>query len=273
MRNLLNFIARYNNVIIFLILEGIAFSLITSENSYHNTRFIKGIRGITAVIDKSVSRTTSYFRLRETEERLAKENIILRNMLGKIEKEENTLFFSLTDSVYKQKYIWSVAEVVNNSVNRQKNFFTLNKGYNQNLAADMAVISDDGVAGVIVGCSSNYSVAMSLLNIDFRLSARIKSNGYFGSLNWDGKDYKHAVLTEIPQHVNLIAGDTVETTGYSAVFPEGIMVGIISDIEKSGSDFYRISVLLKADFKKLNYVSVIANLQKAEQQNLEKQFQ
>lgn len=273
MRNLLNFIAKYNNVIIFLILEGIAFSLITSGNNYHNARFIKGIRGITTGIDRSISRTRSYFSLRETEEKLAEENALLRNRLEQMGKKESNLFFPVTDSVYKQKYIWSAAGVINNSINRQNNYFTLNKGYNQNLATDMAVISDDGVAGIIIGCSSNYSVAMSLLNIDFRLSARIRSNGYFGSLSWDGRDYKYAVLTEIPQHVNVNEGDTVETTGYSAVFPEGLMVGIISDIEKSGSDFYKISVLLKCDFKKLQHVSVIANLQKTEQQNLETQFQ
>lgn len=273
MRNLLNFLARYNNVIIFLILEGIAFSLLTSGNSYHNTRLIKGIRGMSAGIERSFNRTMSYFRLRETEVTLTRENALLRNRIEQMRKRENSFVFSVTDSVYKQKYIWFSAEVINNSVNRQKNFFTLDKGFNQNLATDMAVISDDGVAGVIVGCSSNYSVVMSLLNIDFRLSARIRSNGYFGSLSWDGRDYRHAILSEIPQHVTLSAGDTVETTGYSAIFPEGLMVGIINEIEKSGSDFYRISVTLKADFKKLRFVNVIGNLQKAEQQNLEKQFQ
>ena len=86
----------------------------------------------------------------------------------------------------------------------------------------MAVTSVDGVAGVIVGCSENFSVAMSLLNLDFKLSARIKSNGYFGSLSWDGRDYRHAVLSEIPQHVTVSVGDTIETTGYSAIFPEGL---------------------------------------------------
>ena len=183
MRNLLNFLARYNNVIIFLILEGIAFSLLTSGNSYHNTRFIKGIRGITTGFERSFSSTRSYFRLRETEVILAGENSLLRNRLEQMGKKEINLFFPVTDSVYKQKYVWVSAEVVNNSVNRQKNFFTLDKGLNQNLATDMAVISDDGVAGIIVGCSSNYSVVMSLLNIDFRLSARIRSNGYFGSFS------------------------------------------------------------------------------------------
>jgi rod shape-determining protein MreC len=113
---------------------------------------------------------------------------------------------------------------------------------------------------------------MSLLNLDFKLSARIKSNGYFGSLSWDGRDYRYAILSEIPQHVLVNVGDTIETTGYSAIFPEGVIVGTVSDYEKFGGDFYKISVLLMADFKKLHFVDVIGNMKKTEQLELEKLF-
>ena len=273
MRNLLNFIAKYNNFIIFLILEGIAFSLLSKGNSYHNARVVKGIRSLTGGVEHTVSNTRAFFRLRELNLSLARENISLKNKIEQMGIKDDPLFFSVADSVYKQQYVWSSAEVVNNSVNRQKNFFTLNRGQYQNLAIDMAVTSDDGVAGVIVGCSSNYSVVMSVLNIDFRLSARIRSNGYYGSLSWDGRDCSHAILSEIPQHVSVSVGDTVETTGFSAVFPEGIMIGTISEFERSGSDFYRISVLLKTDFTKLHFVNVLGNLKKTEQLGLEKFYQ
>jgi rod shape-determining protein MreC len=273
MRNLLNFIIKYNNLIIFLILEGIAFFLLSTANNYHNSRIIKGVRGLTSGIERKVSNAKTYFHLREIGQDLARENIVLKNKIESLEKKKENLFFSVIDSVYGQQYVWSSAEVVNNSVNRQKNFLTLNKGSRQDLAIDMAVASGDGVVGVIVACSDNYSVAMSVLNIDFRLSSRIKSNGYFGSLSWDGRDISHAVLSEIPQHVSVNVGDTVETTGFSAVFPEGIMVGTISEFEKTGSDFYRISVLLRTDFKKLHFVNVIGNMRKTEQLELEKPFQ
>ena len=136
----------------------------------------------------------------------------------------------------------------------------------------MSVVSANSVAGVVVGCSRNYSVVMSLLNLDFKLSARIKSNGYFGSLSWDGRDYRYAVLSEIPQHVLVNVGDTIETTGYSAIFPEGVMVGTVRDYEKFGGDFYKISVSLITDFKKLHFVDVIGNMKKTEQLELEKLF-
>jgi len=273
MRNLLNFLARYNNLIIFLVLQGIAVYLLSTGNNYHNSRFVKGFRSLTAGIEKRVSTINSYFQLRDISQLLARENAALRTSIERLSASSDQLFFSVTDTVHFQQYTFTSAQVVNNTLNRQKNFFTLNKGSIQGMKVDMAVISGDCVAGVIVGCSKNYSVAMPLINPDFRLSARLRKNGYFGSLSWDGSDVRHVTLNEIPQHVTFGVGDTVETTGYSAIFPEGIMIGTISDFEKSGGDFYKIRIALGADFRKLSYVTVIGNLRKEEQLELENQFQ
>jgi rod shape-determining protein MreC len=273
MRNLLNFLVRYNNLIIFLFLEGIAFYLLSTANNYQNSRLLNGVRGMTRGIEKKISNTRSYLNLHEINEALASENIALKNIISKSVRKENSLFFSVDDSVHKQQYLHTSAEVIDNSINRQRNFFTINKGESQGIKVDMAIVSANSVAGVIVGCSKNYSVAMSLLNPDFKLSARIKSNGYFGSLGWDGRDYRYAVLSEIPQHVLVNVGDTIETTGYSAIFPEGVMIGTVSDYEKFGGDFYKITVLVTTDFKKLHYVDVIGNMKKTEQLQLEKLFQ
>ncbi len=272
MRNLLNFLTRHSNLIIFLILEGIAFYLISTRNNYHNSRMVNTVMGLTRGIERKINTSRSYLRLHEINETLAAENVALRNNIAKLGRSEGPAFSQAADSVFKQQYLHSSAEVVENSINRQRNFFTINKGENQGIKVDMAVVSANSVAGVIVGCSSNYSVAMSVLNIDFKLSARIKSNGYYGSLNWDGRDYRYATLSEIPQHVLVNVGDTIETTGFSAIFPEGEMVGTVSDYEKFGGDFYKITILLTTDFKKLHFVDIIGNLKKKEQLDLEKLF-
>jgi rod shape-determining protein MreC len=272
MRNLLNFLARYNNLIIFLILEGIAFYFIATGNNYHNTRVLNGVRNLTQRMEAKINNSRTYFSLRQTNANLAAENVALRNRINRLGKKENSLFFYVADSVYNQQYFNTSAEVISNSVNRQKNFFTVNKGTRQGMHADMAVTSENNVAGKIVGCSENYSVAMSLLNLDFKLSARIKTNGYFGSLSWNGRDYRYAELSEIPQHVSVNLGDTIETTGYSAIFPEGVYIGTVSDYEKIGGDFYNISILLATDFKRLRFVDIISNMKKTEQLELENQF-
>jgi len=273
MRSLLNFLERYNNVFIFLILEGVAIFFLATGNNYHNSRFVNGIRGLTRGFDERINNTRNYLSLREINGALAAENIILKNSFDKLERRNNSLFFSVRDTIYNQQYVHTSAEAIDNSTNRQKNFFTLNKGRLQGITIDMAVTSADGVAGVIVGCSENYSVAMSLLNLDFKLSARIKSNGYFGSLSWDGRDYRKVILNDIPQDAIVSLGDTIETTGYSAIFPEGVIVGTVSDFEKVGGDFYKITVDIKTNFKKLHFVDIIGNLKKSEVLQLEKSFQ
>jgi len=273
MKNLLNFLARYNNLIIFLILEGIALYFLTTNNNYHNGVINKGLRGLTNGIEARVNNAKAYFMLREINQNLANENSALKNRIERISLRDTGSLIQVIDTIYNQKYFYSPVIVINNSINRQKNFFTINRGIRHGLNTEMAVTSSEGIAGVIVGCSSGYSVVMSVLNLDFRISARLKTNSFFGSLTWDGRDPAYAVLNEIPQHVTVAVGDTVETTGFSAIFPEGVIIGTVTDFEKPGGDFYNIKVRLATDFRRLRFVDVIRNKEKTEQVELENLFQ
>ena len=122
MRNLLNFLARYNNLIIFLFLEGIAFYLLSTGNSYQNSLLVNSLRGMTRGIEEKIYNTKSYLSLHEINEKLAAENGALKNRIGQMVKKENSLFFSVNDSLSKQQYLYTSAEVIENSINRQKNF-------------------------------------------------------------------------------------------------------------------------------------------------------
>lgn len=273
MRNLLNFLLRFNHLIIFLLLEGLSFYYLATRNSYHNTRVMFAVRGLTQGIESRIVDVKSFIDLKDVNRSLSEENILLRNEIERLKKPENAGFTVISDTVFGQKYVHTAAEVIDNTINRQKNFFTLNKGLLHGITTDMAVVAPDGIAGVIVACSNNFSVAMSVLNIDFKVSARLKPTDYFGSLNWDGSNYMQAMLNEVPQHVSVSVGDTVETTGYSATFPEGIPIGTVSEFEKRGGNFYMIKVRLSTDFKKLRYVNVIGNMQKSEQVELQNRYQ
>ncbi len=273
MRNLLNFLAKYNNLVIFIILQGVAIYLLSTGNMHHNTVMMKGIRGITGRLEQRVSNAIYYFNLNKVNQRLAYDNAELANRLEKLSVSPGYIVYNVSDTSRKQQYSYTTVRVVNNSINRQKNFITLDRGRLQGMDIDMAVTEGNRVAGVIVGVSDNFSIAMSLINIDFRISARIRSNGYFGSLTWDGRDHRQAVLNEIPQHVIINPGDTVETTSYSAIFPEGLMIGTVAEVEKPGGDFYILKVNLATDFRRLSHVNIISNIRKEEQTQLENTFQ
>lgn len=269
MRNLLNFLAKYNHVIVFVFLESIALYLLFGINDYHNIRFYKGLRGTTVGLEKRMSKVRNYFNLQEINDQLVEENTSLKDSLSLLKSLQITESYAIDDSASNRRFVYIPSKVINNSTNRQKNFITIDKGQKNGIEKDMAVISDSGIVGIIVATSPNYSIAMSLLNIDMRISAKVKSNGYFGSLTWNGENYDFASLSEIPQHVQLYVGDTVVTSGYSSIFPEDVSIGVISDFESYGGDFYDITVKLSVDFKKLNNVYVVFNQGALEQITLE----
>jgi len=271
MRSLLNFLLRFKTLILFVVLEASALVMITTTHNYHQTVFYGISRNINGFIARRVEKGTYYFRLKQVNEELVRENTILRKRIEGLTSAPPEGFAEVRDTVSGVNYTYLSARVISNSVNKQKNFITLDRGARHGVAVGMGVASPSGVVGVVVGVSGNYSVVMSLLNTDFRLSASIASNDYFGSLAWDGTNYRYARLSEIPHHVEISEGDTIVTSGFSAIFPAGLMAGTLTGDQKRGGDFVSLKVLLSVDFKKLTNVYVIGNLKKEERLNLEQE--
>ncbi len=271
MRSLLNFLIRHSSLIIFLVLEGIALIMLSSTHNYHNSVTSNLFGGVSARLSANIENAKSFTRLRQINRQLVYENALLKQKLEGTKPVGSSPETSVNDTINKVYYSYISAKVVNNSVNKQKNFFTLDKGLNNGITTGMAVVGPDGIAGVIAGSSANYSVAMSVLNIDFRLSAKIAQNNYFGSMTWSGKNYRYVSVSEIPHHVGVAEGDTILTTGYSAIFPEGLMIGTVSGEPKAGGDFLTLNVKLATDFKKLTYVYIIKSHEKGEIQRLEEE--
>jgi rod shape-determining protein MreC len=175
----------------------------------------------------------------------------------------------VTDTIRKQQYTFLTARVVNNSINRRNNYLTLNKGSLQGVQAEMGVICPDGIVGIVKDVSEHFSSVISVLHKDSRISTKIKKNGYIGSLMWEGYNAGYAILKDIPKHVKLAVGDTLVTSQFSAIFPEGIMVGVIDKFDSKPGDFYLIDVKLSTDFDNLSYVYLVTNVLKEEQKKLE----
>jgi len=212
----------------------------------------------------------NYFHLKRINDELASQNSVLHNMLQEriIERTET---HRQTDSLTGKTFVYTSALVINNSVNKQYNYLTLNKGYIHGIKPDMGIVCPDGVVGVINHVSKYYSTGISLLNKRLFISAKIKRNGIYGSLVWEGTNYRKAILREIPIHIPVTVGDTIETSGYSTIFPEGIMVGTVHSFDiLNGSNYYTIDVDLSTNFKAISYVDIIRNINQTEIRQLEK---
>lgn len=272
MRNLILFIWKKNFFFTFLLLEILSFYFIINNNYFHRSSFINSSNYVAANILRTTKNIKDYFSLKEQNQILANENAILRTHSFASFDEVIQDSYAITDTIYKQKYTYTSCKVVNNSVNRRNNYLTINKGYNDGIKQDMAVITAAGVVGVVKNVSANFSTVMSLLHEKTVISCKIKKNGFFGPLIWDGEDYRFALLKDIPTHASLKKGDTVTTSTYSLLFPENIMVGTIENFERRSSDFFfTVKIKLTTDFKKLIHVYVVTNLQKEEQERLEDQ--
>ena len=268
MKGLFHFIEKYHFPIIFVILEIIAFTLFINQHSYQRSRFLNSANRISGALFESYTQVSQYLGLRKANQLLAKENRQFHEFVLNLPGSEPK------HSAIEDQYHVFPARVINNSVNLQNNYFTINKGKKDSISPEMAVLAPDGAVGVVKAVSDHYSLCISLLNCKFSLSARLNKSDYFGSLSWDGTNYRFAYLHEIPGHVLLHPGDTIVTSGYSAMFPENIIIGTIDSYQKTqGEYFYLIKVKLAADFKNLRSVYIINNRLKKEQHLLEEEAQ
>lgn len=270
MRNLFLFLWRYNFFIFFLLLEVVCGFLIVRNNNFQHASFLNSTNKVAAEVNSVVSSVTDYINLRTTNDALARQNAGLKSLIPDVYYIDSALQRVASDTVLKQQYTFITARVVNNSVNRRNNYLTLNKGASQGIKPEMGVISGDGIVGIVKDVSEHFCSVISFLHKDSRISARIKKSGYIGSMVWGGYDENTGSLNDIAKHVKVAKGDTIVTSSFSSIFPEGILIGIVSDVNSdTGDNFQDIQVRLTTPFGKLSYVYIVSNLLKEEQQALE----
>lgn len=272
MKEIIKLILKYHFTIIFILLEVISFSLIVQHNNYQRTIFSTHTASFFCRISSSLSDMKDYFALRQVNQHLVEENTRLKNAIESYREnlaQAETSGIKVDTTVVNPTFIYQTAQMINSSFNKTKNYITLDKGIISGLKKEMAVCSAEGVVGVIQNTSNNYSVVLPLINVNMRVSAKLKKSGYYGSLQWDGDDYRYSYLNDIPFHVSAEQGDTIVTSGFSSIFPEGEMIRFIESVDKETANFLKIKVKLAVDFKKISDIYVIANKKKEEKQNLE----
>ncbi len=272
MQYILNAIRRNGMLLIFVFLELIALFLVFKKNIYHETIMASASTSFTGYVDDKIAKVTNFIHLPQTNKELMDENASLRERLVHLGiKDAKTKKFYKTDTLgYQQTYSFVPAEIVNNSIIKTQNLLTIDRGTNDGIEKGDGIITNNGVIGIVTYASKNYSRAISLLNKDININARIKGNQYFGTVKWDGKDPRYVQLLEIPKYISVKKGDIIETDGKSPVFPEGIIIGTVvsKGIDETGE--LKIQVKLKQDFGNLAQAYVVTNLNKVEIQQVEK---
>lgn len=275
MRSLFRFLLKNYAFLLFLFLEVVSLVLVFNYNNFQKSVYLNSSNYVSASLYNSVNSVLQYFDLTRVNQQLAEENALLRTQLqlgnAELEIHSDSIHFGLLES--DSTFRFTAAKIINNSVNKQQNYITINKGRKHGIKPDQGILSTQGIVGVITSVQESFSAGLSLLNPRWNVSAKLKNTGYYGSLSWNGEDYQLADLLEIPFHVKLAAGDTIVTSGYSSIFPEGLMIGIIDEYtQPEGENYYDIKVRLSTNFKAISYVEVIDNIKKDELENLEKEM-
>ncbi|MFS4417530.1 rod shape-determining protein MreC [Maribacter sp. 2307ULW6-5] len=261
MQQIINFLIRNKTFLLYFLLLVISLALTVQTHSYHQSKFLNSANAISGALFEATDNFSSYFGLREENERLAAENLKLRTRLFNLSKSLPPIG---VDSTLLQ-YGLVRGRVINNNYAAARNYITINKGEKDSLRQDMGVITDLGILGIVENTSANYATVQSILNEKSNINAKIKNSNHFGSLVWNTQDYRTAQLVDIPRLVPLTIGDTIVTGAMSSIFPENIPIGTISkfDLDSSNS-FYAIDVLLFNDMSNLGHIYVIKNYNRSE---------
>lgn len=260
---------KYDYVVVFLLLLVVSVILMSRTSYYQSSKLIAWTNNIAGGWYQGVHSISGYFGLKNENDRLAAENAILRAQLESSYIKYVDKDSTYNDTVYKPRFTFTEARVIKNSWSQQNNYVMINKGRSHGIAPDMAVISPDGIVGVVMSVSENFATIMPVLHSDSKNSVKVKRTGLSGHLVWDGKDYRIAQVIDVPATHKPIEGDTIITSGDALDFPEGIPVGYLVRYEKgSNSGFYKFNISLATDFNKLDHVYIIKDRFGDEQRQL-----
>ena len=266
MLQLIQLFLRFSSLFVFLVLEIACFMMVVKYNQRQSDVYFNTVNQFTGFLDEKTSQVYQYFKLYDENIRLARENARLFERLTNAGIRDTFLQDSVFDDKQQLQYLFMPAKVVKNSTNSNHNYMILDKGEKDGVVPNSGVVTEHGVVGIVRKVSKNYCVAMSILHRQTKISARIRNKGFFGPLTWKSTDAWMFDLEDIPKHAPVAKTDTVETSGYSSLFPKGIMIGTIEKLSmEPGSNFFSITVRSHQDMSNLQHVYIVKNLLAKEQ--------
>jgi rod shape-determining protein MreC len=270
MGNIFAFLSKYHRLFLFTILEIICLSLVVNFNKGQHSTFFAWAYDTKDRMYKTYDDVNLYFHLQKVNDSLSAENARLRASLKSAKYFDTAKTRPVVDTTNKQRYTFTSANVINNTVTKRDNFLTLDIGENRGVSRHLGVVSTAGIVGITLDVSQHFTTVLSVLHKDFTVSAEIAEMKEIGSVVWDGTNSEIVILKDIPQHIHIKKGMHVVTSPYSNVFPQNTPIGIIQSFEvKPGDAFYTIYVRLASDIRDVRQVYIVNNLFKEEQDTVE----
>ena len=261
MQNIIRLIQKYNNLLLFLLLQVIAlFFLFSWRNSYHHTIYLSASNNVVGSLYKTNNDILEYFKLEEINDELKAENSKLKQSLYNFvdSAEIHLAYQGLLD---EQQFIVRPVNVISSQFKQRENYLVIDKGKKDSVVSNMGIVGTKGVIGIVLNSSTNYASILPIINSNFQLAIRHRRSKSFGMLLWNEKNnWKTAVVEDVPEYVKVHTGDIFESSGASGIFPAGILIGKVLKTEKiPASQFQRVYLNLYEDFSSLSAAYVVDN--------------
>ncbi len=274
------FIKKIHFLLLFILLESLAVHYYANSTSYTKAKLLTASNYVVGGIYSQLAGWGSYFHLRRENRALVQEVAELHNQIDALltslsAADSDALTPSDSSVIFNRgmrRYDYFTARVINNSITRQENYITLNRGTGDGLMPRMALISEGGIVGYVLGCSDHFAVCMSVLNRNFKTGGKIKGTDYFGSLSWDGRNDGYVTLSEVEKYAPIQVGDTIVTTN-STIFPPDVLIGTVEDYSLYNGTYYQVKVKLHSNIAALRYLLVVKYRDADEQNALEEKFE
>jgi len=277
MRNLLDFLGRFHHWLLFIFLEVVSGFLLFQYNGYQASVWFSSANAVVGKVYEWESSLLSYLTLGRVNEELTMRNFYLERQVQQLRRlyadiTKDTTDLERTELAFLGQYELIPAKVVDNSLNKMDNLMTIDKGRADGVEVDMGVACGNGVVGVVSLVSEHYAVVIPVLNASSsRISCALRNRGYFGYLHWYGGDPTVAYVEDFPRHARLKLGEWIVTSGFSSIFPPGVLVGKIEQVYNSSDGLsYKLKVRLSTDFGAVRDVLVISDKGIAERAALQK---
>ncbi len=273
MRNLIQFLKKFRDFLIFFVLQVFVLTLFFNSKNYHRSKMTNTSSNLIGWFVEKKHNINKHFSLSEANEKLLEDNARLRAQLPESFYQLQGDTYYVNDTLKKEQFQYIPATVINSSSTKRNNYFTLNKGTAQGIEIGMGVIADDGVIGIVADVSDHYSIVMTVLTEKSSTNVKLLKNNEYWFLSWDGLDNRFAQINDVKRDIPIEIGDHVVTRGGGTQFPEGIAVGTIDEIiANDGEQTIGLNIKLDVNYNAVYHVYVVKNMMRDEQLNLERRF-
>lgn len=270
MRRLIQFLIKFRDFLIFLILQFLFLSIFFNTRNYHKAKMSNTSSAMVGWLMEKKRNITKHFDLEE-------QNITLLNEVAALRSQVPTSFYALQGDAYvvnnklvKQQYSYLSAMAINSTSNKRDNYLTLNKGKVQGIEEGMGVITDKGAVGIVLNVSDHYSLVKTALSENIRLGVKSSKNNEYWFMNWEGFNNTITRIDNVKRDIDVVVGDSVVTRGGMGKFPEGVLVGIVDEIiSEDGSPQVSLRVKLSVNYSSIYHVYIVKNTLLEEQKKLE----